>query len=138
HHFDETAQYCQWHVAESHFLETWGDARAFDGTLSIVQPLIAPLYRTHSAREVLAAFSDKPGISDYDALRDELKVASAGGDFEKFWRRTLNDGFVANTAFAPLSGISAKVNLASLPAPKELAAGHPQLLFPPRPSTSYA
>jgi molybdopterin-containing oxidoreductase family iron-sulfur binding subunit len=50
-HFDETSELCDWHVAESHFLETWGDARAFDGTLSVIQPLIAPLYRTHSARE---------------------------------------------------------------------------------------
>src|SRR5437016_6236314 len=49
-HFDETAELCDWHVAESHYLETWGDARAFDGTLSVIQPLIAPLYHTHSAR----------------------------------------------------------------------------------------
>ena len=61
-HFDETSDYCQWHVAESHYLETWGDARAFDGTLSIIQPLIAPLYDTHSAHDLLAAFSDKPGF----------------------------------------------------------------------------
>src|SRR5881296_944901 len=58
-HFDETAELCDWHVAESHYLETWGDARAFDGTLSVIQPLIAPLYHTHSARETLAAFSDR-------------------------------------------------------------------------------
>src|SRR5580658_9257114 len=48
-HFDETAEYCKWHVAESHYLETWGDVRAFDGTVSVIQPLIAPLYHTHSA-----------------------------------------------------------------------------------------
>src|SRR5215472_15321171 len=71
-HFDETAQYCDWHVAESHYLETWGDARAFDGTVSIIQPLIAPLYRTHSMHEVLVAFSDKPSLSAYDAVRDRL------------------------------------------------------------------
>src|ERR1700732_2943464 len=41
-YFDETAQHCRWHVAESHYLETWGDARAFDGTVSVIQPLIAP------------------------------------------------------------------------------------------------
>jgi molybdopterin-containing oxidoreductase family iron-sulfur binding subunit len=78
-HFDETAELCDWHVAESHFLETWGDARAFDGTVSVIQPLIAPLYRTHSAREVLAALGDKPGISDYDALRERLKAAFPPG-----------------------------------------------------------
>ena len=62
-YFDETSGYCQWHIAESHYLESWGDARAFDGTVSVIQPLIAPLYSTHSAHEVLAAFSDKPGIA---------------------------------------------------------------------------
>ena len=102
-HFDETSEYCDWHVAESHYLETWSDARAFDGTLSVVQPLIAPLYRTHSAREVLAAFSDKPGVSDYEAVRDGLKAASPSADFEKFWRKTLNDGVVAGSAFVPVN-----------------------------------
>ena len=102
-HFDETAQHVKWHVGESHYLETWGDARAFDGTLSVIQPLIAPLYYTRSAHDVIAAFSDKPGISAYDAVRDRLKAANPGGDFEKFWRKTLNDGFVANSAFSPIS-----------------------------------
>ncbi len=116
-HFDETSAYTQWHVPESHYLETWGDARAFDGTLSVIQPLIAPLYASHSAREVLAAFSDKPGVSDYDALREKLKAANPGADFEKFWRKTLNDGVVANSAFAPVAD-AAKFSLASLPPAK--------------------
>ena len=98
-HFDETAQYCKWHVAESHYLETWGDARAFDGTISVIQPLIAPLYHTRSAFEVLAAFTDKPGLKVYDAVRDRLKTAAGSGDPEKFWRKTLNDGVVANSAY---------------------------------------
>ena len=135
-HFDETADDCDWHVAESHFLETWGDARAFDGTLSIVQPLIASLYHTHSAREVLAAFSDKPGISDYDALRERVKTkfepAASAEEFEKFWRKTLNDGFVANSADALLS-LSAKVNVASLPAAAAIPAGQLEFIFRPDP-----
>jgi MoCo/4Fe-4S cofactor protein with predicted Tat translocation signal len=131
-HFDETSEYCHWHVAESHFLETWGDARAFDGTLSVIQPLIAPLYRTHSAREVLAAFSDKPGVSDYDSVRDRLKAAAAGADFEKFWRKTLNDGVVANTAFAPITA-ALKFTPASLPPVKAALADEIEFLFRPDP-----
>src|SRR6202043_3359976 len=111
---DETAAACHWHLAEAHSLETWGDARAFDGTISVMQPLIAPLYSTHSARELLAAFSDKPGINNYDSVRDRLKTANPSGDFERFWRKTLNDGVVANTAYAPLN-VTAKFNAASLP-----------------------
>lgn len=133
-HFDETAEYCKWHIAESHFLETWGDARAFDGTLSIVQPLIAPLYHTHSVLQVLAAFGDKPGVTDYEVLRDEVKAAAGTADFEKFWRKTLNDGFVANTAFPALSGMTAKVNIAALHNPKSLAPGEIEFVFRPDPS----
>ena len=131
-HYDETAEYCQWHVAESHYLETWGDARAFDGTVAVIQPLIAPLYHTHSARETLAAFSDKPGISDYDALRDRLKAANPSVDFEKFWRKALNDGVVAGTAFAP-SNVSMKFNPASLPAAKAASPEEIEFLFRPDP-----
>ena len=59
-HDDETSALCHWHIPEAHFLEAWSDARAFDGTASIVQPLIAPLYGGKSAHEVLAALSDRP------------------------------------------------------------------------------
>jgi MoCo/4Fe-4S cofactor protein with predicted Tat translocation signal len=132
-HFDETSEYCHWHIAESHFLETWGDARAFDGTVSVIQPLIAPLYRTHSAFEVLAAFSDKPGISAYDAVRDRLKATNLVANFEKFWRKTLHDGVVANTAFAPIS-VAPNFNPASLPAAKSPSEDEIEFLFRPDPT----
>ena len=49
---DETAELCQWHVNQAHELEAWGDARAYDGTVSIIQPLIAPLYNGKSRRRI--------------------------------------------------------------------------------------
>jgi MoCo/4Fe-4S cofactor protein with predicted Tat translocation signal len=132
-HFDETSEYCDWHIAESHYLETWGDARAFDGTVSVIQPLIAPLYHTHSARELLASFSDKPGVSDYDALRDRLKTANPGADPDKFWRKTLNDGVVANSALPPITPAS-KFNAGSLPPAKTVPADQLEYIFRPDPS----
>ena len=129
-HYNETSEYSHWHVPEAHFLETWGDARAFDGTYSVVQPLIAPLYRAHSAFEVLAAFSDKPGVSAYDTVRERMKTLAGAGDAEKFWRKSLNDGFVAGSAFAPIS-VSAK-SAAALPPAKATAAI--EFLFRPDPS----
>jgi len=82
---DETSELCHWHIPETHFLEAWGDTRAHDGTVSIVQPLIAPLYKGRSVYEFLAAFTDKPEQSGYDIVRDywrtqrlETLVASAG------------------------------------------------------------
>ena len=69
-HHDETAALCQWHVPETHFLESWGDVRAVDGTASIVQPLIAPLYQGRSMHEVLAAFGDRPERTAYEIVRE--------------------------------------------------------------------
>jgi MoCo/4Fe-4S cofactor protein with predicted Tat translocation signal len=132
-HFDETSEHCQWHVAESHYLETWGDARAFDGTISVIQPLIAPLYNTRSAHDVLAAFSDKPGVTAYDAVRERLKAANPGVDFEKVWRKTLNDGVVANTAYAPLGAIAATLNTSGSPSTKPSAPEELEFIFRPDP-----
>jgi MoCo/4Fe-4S cofactor protein with predicted Tat translocation signal len=130
-HYNETSEYSHWHIPEAHFLETWGDARAFDGTYSVIQPLIAPLYRAHSAFEVLAAFSDKAGVTAYDAIRARMKSMPGGADADKFWRKTLNDGFVSGSNFAPM-GVSAKLTLASLPAAQ--ATAETEFLFRPDPT----
>jgi MoCo/4Fe-4S cofactor protein with predicted Tat translocation signal len=59
-HEDETARLCEWHIPETHWLEAWGDVRAYDGTASVVQPLIAPLYPScKSIVEVLATLSSR-------------------------------------------------------------------------------
>jgi molybdopterin-containing oxidoreductase family iron-sulfur binding subunit len=128
-HFDETAEYCQWHIPESHYLEAWGDARAFDGTLSIIQPLIAPLYNTISAYELLAAFSDKTGVTAYDSLRERLKTLH-GPDFDRFWRKSLHDGVVANTTLNPITVASA----ATLPATNPAATDALEFIFRPDPA----
>src|SRR5262249_31210735 len=67
---DETSELCHWHIPEAHFLEAWSDARACDGTVSIVQPVIAPLYGGKSAHELFAAMSDRPERSSYDIVRE--------------------------------------------------------------------
>ena len=67
---DETAAWCQWHIPEAHFLEAWSDVRAPDGTVTIVQPVIAPLYQGKSSHEVIAALSDRPERPAYDLVRE--------------------------------------------------------------------
>ena len=99
-HEDETAALCQWHVPALHALETWSDARAFDGTTTILQPLIAPLYGGHSAHELLALFSSAPQASSHDIVKGFWQSQRGGGDFDMFWRTSLNDGVVANTLMA--------------------------------------
>jgi molybdopterin-containing oxidoreductase family iron-sulfur binding subunit len=101
-HVDETSALCHWHIPEAHFLESWSDARAFDGTASIVQPLIAPLYNGHTAHEFLAATSARPEQSSYDIVREYWKSQSRSQDFEADWRRWLHDGVIPDTAFAAI------------------------------------
>ncbi len=66
---DETAERADWHIPEAHYLESWGDARAFDGTASIIQPLIAPLYDGVSAIEMLSELIDESPRTGYEVVR---------------------------------------------------------------------
>jgi MoCo/4Fe-4S cofactor protein with predicted Tat translocation signal len=98
---DETAEYCQWHVPAAHPLESWGDARAFDGTASLVQPLIEPLYGGKSLHEMMAVLLGRGDVSGYDLVRATWK-GRLPGDFEPAWRRALHDGVIPGTALPPL------------------------------------
>ncbi len=97
---DETSRLCHWHVPAAHYLESWSDVRAYDGTTTIIQPLIAPLYDGKTVHELLAACSGRgEGTSSaYDLVRDFWRRQSTSGDFEAFWQRALHDGLVVATA----------------------------------------
>jgi Fe-S-cluster-containing dehydrogenase component len=95
---DETSEHCHWHIPAAHPLEAWSDARAFDGTVTILQPMIAPLYGGKSVHEVLAALSDRPEQSGHDIVKEFWRKHAAAADFDTFWRRSLHDGLVAGTA----------------------------------------
>jgi MoCo/4Fe-4S cofactor protein with predicted Tat translocation signal len=98
-HVDETGFYSTWHVNKTHYLESWSDARAYDGTISIVQPMIDPLYGGKSAHDVLQALLD-PSISAYDAVVANARTYITG-DFATGWKKALHDGWVEGTAFSP-------------------------------------
>ena len=98
---DETSAYCHWHIPESHFLETWSDVRAYDGTVSIIQPLIHPLYDTWSAHDLIEAMLLQPTRPGYDIVRDHWKTQLHGPDFELSWRKALHDGIIADTELEP-------------------------------------
>jgi MoCo/4Fe-4S cofactor protein with predicted Tat translocation signal len=100
-HGDETAARCHWQVPEAHFLESWSDARGYDGTASIVQPLIAPLYGGKSAHELLAAMSDRADRSAHDLVRDFWRMQSRAANFDTAWQHWLHDGVIPDTAFPP-------------------------------------
>ena len=117
--YNETSQYCQWHVPQTHYLEGWGDARAFDGTVSIIQPLIEPLYQSRTVYELLDALVLKQSTrSSYDIVRAQYPEPSApttqaGTDtaeghsapppppanLEKYWRKIVHDGLDPSSVF---------------------------------------
>ena len=99
--FDETAAASTWHLPAPHPLERWSDVAATDGVVSVVQPLIAPLYDSISPHRLLAALIDEPQQSDYDRLRATWRGRWSGQDFEARWRQALIDGVIADSASAP-------------------------------------
>ncbi|MGC4061076.1 MAG: 4Fe-4S dicluster domain-containing protein [Aquabacterium sp.] len=107
-HEDESAQACAWHLPASHAYEQWSDARAFDGTVSIVQPAISPLYDTRSIHEVVALMTGDDTRHGHEIVRGfwraHLKAQAKGqADFESTWRSALQQGFIADSASSPIA-----------------------------------
>ena len=124
-HVNETSAVSVWHVNRSHYLESWSDARAYDGTISIIQPMIAPMYNGHSAHDVLQALLDNPQATAFDAVVANAK-AYVKGDFATGFRKALHDGWVDGTAFTPKSASpSAKSVVAAAAAAAGVAASGP-------------
>jgi MoCo/4Fe-4S cofactor protein with predicted Tat translocation signal len=97
HTVDETSSKAEWQIPRAHYLESWGDARAVGGTLSIVQPMILPLFGGRTPVEVLGLMvggKDRPG---YDIVRDTWKPILGEGEFDKKWNRVLHDGLLAGS-----------------------------------------
>ena len=129
-HDDETSALCQWHIPDTHYLEAWSDVRGHDGTVSIVQPLIAPLYDSHSSHELLAALTDDDRAG-YDIVRDYWRRTLPAGDFERAWSKSLNDGVIAGTSL-PAKPFPLAANFAAaLPAAKPAEAGGIEINFAP-------
>jgi Fe-S-cluster-containing dehydrogenase component len=93
---DETSEVCHWHIPEAHYLESWGDLRSPDGTVSIVQPLIAPLFGGKTISECLALFTDQPERASYDIVRAYWQSAAGGQKSEAWWRMALHNGLAAS------------------------------------------
>ncbi|MEE3233739.1 MAG: TAT-variant-translocated molybdopterin oxidoreductase [Candidatus Latescibacterota bacterium] len=102
-HVNDTSEHCHWQVASSHYLEAWGDIRAFDGTVSIIQPLIKPLYKSISRLELLGFMAGKAGLSGIELVKRHWETHTLEANFATFWRKTLHDGVMANTKFDELT-----------------------------------
>jgi molybdopterin-containing oxidoreductase family iron-sulfur binding subunit len=102
---DETAQLCNWHIPQAHFLEAWGDARGWDGTVSITQPTVEPLFGGKSSIQFLALFIGAAGMTN--TIEDGFKLVSATfqtlvpQDTQAKWRLALQKGVVDGSAWKP-------------------------------------
>jgi MoCo/4Fe-4S cofactor protein with predicted Tat translocation signal len=131
-HLDETGQISHWHLPAAHYLEYWSDARAYDGTISIVQPMIDPLYGGHTAHDVFQKLLDDPMMSAHDAVRESWK-STIKGDFETGWRKALHDGWIADTVTdKSAKGGAAPAFRGSVPAPA--AKDSLEIVFRPDPT----
>ena len=125
-HRDETGAACRWHLPRAHVLEAWDDARAWDGTMSVVQPLIEPLWGGKTPAEVLAILLDESAQRGYDLVRETWGPV-LGPDFEAAWRRVLHDGVLEGSVYPPVAPVLAPLGdavaaSAARPARAELEA----------------
>jgi MoCo/4Fe-4S cofactor protein with predicted Tat translocation signal len=132
---DETSALCHWHIPQAHSLESWGDARAYDGTISVIQPLIAPLYSGKSEIDFLATLNGQPGKSSHDIVREFWQAQQTGttgaAGFNVLWEKTLRDGVMADTAFPPKQ-VTLKSGIGS-DSPAAVAQGL-EIIFRPDPT----
>jgi molybdopterin-containing oxidoreductase family iron-sulfur binding subunit len=98
---DETSERCTWHLNAAHVLESWSDTRAFDGTASIVQPLILPLYEGKTAHELLAALLGDTTTTSLQLVQNFWRGQYEGDNFEQFWRVALAEGMLPDTGLEP-------------------------------------
>ena len=137
---DETSDYCQWHVPMAHYLESWSDARGADGTASLIQPLIDPLYKGHTVHEIVAQLAGRGDATSYELVREHWQGRlGADGGFERAWRRALHDGVVPDTAFEPRDATAGGVAGAAAEVRQLLAAaggagGEMEIVFRADPS----
>ena len=143
-YFDETAELCDWHVPEAHFLESWGDLRSFDGTVTIQQPLIAPLYDGRQAIELLSTLNGAPGRAPSELVKEFWTGAFATGGFadaagqpfataDTFWRATLHEGFIPSSSNLRAGAVIAPAAANDAMTAPATVAGGLEIVFRPDP-----
>ncbi len=100
HYDNETSRICHWHLPRAHYLESWGDALASDGTYSIVQPLILPLYDGKTPNELVAMLLGDTPTEAQDVVRETFAEV-AGDNSDAKWRQTLHDGVLRDSQWQP-------------------------------------
>ncbi|MGH7896677.1 MAG: 4Fe-4S dicluster domain-containing protein, partial [Candidatus Binatia bacterium] len=133
---DETSAAAKWHLPQAHFLESWGDARAVGGPLSVTQPLIEPLFGGRNMIEILWLLAEGAEKSGYEIVRETWKTILPPADFERSWSRVLHDGLLEGSELAPATPrLAARAALAEDPLVSAPAAKADDLEIVFRPSS---
>ncbi len=110
-YYDETSKISNWHIPLAHFLESWGDTKSADGTLSVIQPMIEPLFNGKGMVEVLNLVVTGKENSAYNIVKDHWTKLLPAINYDKNWRRTLHDGLLENSASNSITPKIVKSNL---------------------------
>ena len=97
---NETSRACLWHLPRAHYLESWGDARAWDGVHSVIQPLIEPLYNGRTAIELSALAAGGETKSGEELVRQTFSELAGSDASDGAWKKLLHDGFLAESGWA--------------------------------------
>jgi molybdopterin-containing oxidoreductase family iron-sulfur binding subunit len=131
-HLNETGLVTEWHINGAHYLESWSDTRAYDGTATVIQPMIDPLYGGKTTHDVIQSMLDQPDLSAYDVVRKTWQGNLGAAEAEHAWRKILHDGMVGGTAFEAKT-VSAKIGDLQATAPSA-AEGTVEVIFRPDPN----
>ena len=129
-HVAETGEEAIWHLPAAHYLESWSDVRSYDGTVSIVQPLIEPLYGGHTAHDFFQAMLDEPQTSAYTAVKQTWGAQLGKGDADLNWRKVLHAGWIEGTSFSGEASTAGPYTPPPAPAAKDAF----EVIFRPDPN----
>ena len=129
-HIGETGQEAIWHLPAAHYLESWSDVRSYDGTVSVIQPLIEPLYGGRTAHDFIQGMLDDPTVSAYTAVKQTWAAQLGKGDADLNWRKALHSGWIEGTAFDKPASLKAGAAAVPTPAAKDAF----EIIFRPDPN----
>jgi molybdopterin-containing oxidoreductase family iron-sulfur binding subunit len=108
HNEDETSKVCKWHLNAAHWLESWSDGLAADGTICVGQPLIQPLFDGLTSPELLAILAGETVTDGQTLVRTTLFSASTD-IWNPNWRAAVHDGVVANSSMLDKPPVNKRV-----------------------------
>ncbi len=123
---DETAAVAKWHLPMAHAMEAWGDARSTDGSATVLQPQIAPLYDGRSAIEIAAQLLDGKAKKSFAVVQGYWKSVSSAADAERIWRKGVHDGVMPGSAY---SEVKVAFNAKAIPEVAAASLAGTELVF---------